>query len=288
MFARFYLFISMCLLCVSVQANEQRYAGIFYQPLARDAEASSQDWGNLLRAVKADGINHLVLQWSQYDEQSFVGRDGKIERVLNQLQARNMTFTLGLSMPADYYQVMEHADEQTKRQAVTTWLQQNVQFMLRMTVAGFPQRNGFQGWYLPLEISETYVDSELLAVWQHGLAQLLQATPYNVSVSYFPSANGELNRFTQINNALAHPRLTLMVQLPTGVGDAQSRSSVSQLPCNTAIVVENFVQISSTDQPFSAVKGSLPALASHYDCQKIFIFSLRYQAYSHFLPLQDP
>ncbi|MDM7859883.1 DUF4434 domain-containing protein [Alteromonas sp. ASW11-36] len=281
------LIVSICLLCTGLHAAETRYAGIFYQPLARDIGASSEDWGNLLWSVKADGINHIVFQWSQFGEQSFVGRDSTIERVLSQLEIRNMGFTLGLAMPANYYHVMEHSDAQTKQIALQKWLQQNVQFMLRMTVAGFPQRQGFQGWYLPLEISETYVDGELLAIWQNGLAHLLRETPYNVSVSYFPSANGEFNRFAQINDALAHPRLTLMVQIPSGVSDTDVRSSIIQLPCKAAVVVENFTQTSAIGQPFTADKAALPTLASQYDCQKAYIFSLRYQAYSHFLPLQD-
>jgi hypothetical protein len=286
---RFLLTATCFILLIIWHSNafSQAIKGIFYQPLTRDAVVTEAQWQSLLIAIKSHGISHFVLQWSEYEDVRFTDKGQVMDTLIDLLQKHHMTWSVGLKMPHDYYAIMEHGSAEEKQASLARWFNQNRLLMMRLTVAGYAKRQGFTGWYLPLEVSEAYIDDVLLKLWQAGISGLINETSHPIAVSYFPAAYGDTSLFSQFYSAVNDPQLEIMVQLSNGLIDAPRRLQNISLPCNVSIIVENFTQISKEKLPFLATKSELPKLISNADCQDFYVFSLRYQPYSHHLPLQD-
>jgi hypothetical protein len=268
-------------------AFSQPLQGIFYQPLSRDAVVTEAQWQTLLTSLELDGIYHLVLQWSEYDDVRFTGENQIIDNLIELLKQRRITWSLGLKMPSKYYAIMENESLEKKQLSLAHWFKQNRRLMMRLTIAGYPKRQGFVGWYLPLEVSEPYIEGTLLEVWKSGIRSLLNETSHPIAVSYFPSAYGVRSLFSQFNSVIKDPQLEIMVQLSNGLIDSPQRLSRFSLPCDVSIIVENFIQINNKGEHFAAKKRVFPELYSSFECHARYIFSLRYQPYSQYLPLED-
>lgn len=268
-------------------AYTQQTKGIFYQPLTRDNVLTDDQWQSLILALKADSISHIIFQWSEYDDVLFTGKDEVIDVLIRLLQEHSMTWSLGLKMPLDYYTVLEQGNAEDKRLLISDWLNQNRRHMMRLTIAGFPKRQGFVGWYLSLELTDPYFEGSLLEVWGSGINSLLNETPHPLAISYFPPVYGGQNSFVQLYKALNQPRLEIMVQLSNGLLDADERLRNLDLPCNVSIIIENFMQVSKSSPLFIAEKKAISDLGAKYECYDRYIFSLRYQSYSKHLQLQD-
>lgn len=281
--------VGFIILMVLSQGNTfaKPVSGIFYQPLTRDQQVTRAQWQRLLLALKADGISHIILQWSEYEHVSFTGKNQLIDELIQLLQQRGITWSLGLKLPQDYYAVMESNNTKEKQTKLAQWLNQNRRQMMRLSTLGYPTKQGFVSWYLPLEVSEPYIEGALLETWQSGIHALLNETEHSLVLSYFPSAYGVESAFKQFYTRLKHPQLKVMVQLSNGLIDVEQRLRNTSLPCDVGIILENFLQISSPVQAFEAQRHPIPSLDSTYDCHDRYIFSLRYQPYSRYLPLYD-
>ncbi len=269
------------------QALDASVQGIFYQPLARDAQVSQAQWRSLLQTLKTDGISHIIFQWSEYEDVRFVGKDKPLDKIIDLLALQNMTWSMGLKMPSDYYSTMEQPSTVKKAQALPQWFKQNRILMTNLIIAGYSQKQGFAGWYLPMEVSAPYLEGDMLQAWQAGIQDLLRFTSYPIAISFFPSSYGTNSTFDEFYAAVSQPRVDILMQLSNGLSDAQKRLHSASLPCDVSVIIENFKQVSAQNEPFKAIKNSIPKDLYGRTCHAQYIFSLRYQPYSDDLPLTD-
>ena len=260
--------------------------GVFYQPLIRDNALSPKQWSDLLRQVKDDGFSEVIFQWSKFGEVRFAGSDELIDRAIIHINQHELDWYLGLNMPLNYYQVMESKELNAKVSMLTKWLNETAILIRHLTIAGYPKIKGFKGWYIPMEISEPYMIGPLADIWQRGLEGIIDSTRHTVRLSYFPSAYSIKSGLKALSRRVNHPRLQLMAQISTGDFYANRRAVYKEIPCNIAIIHENYEQIS--ENPFVAQKKTLSQIDINKTCHQHFVFSLRYLPYSKYLPLKDP
>jgi hypothetical protein len=129
------------------------FEGTFLQLTVAHRTRSQQQWRAELDNLKKLGFDTLVLQWSVYDEVSFIedgGADlGTVERILAAAdEVGGIDCYLGLSLHASWWKTHERTDAFLQEE-----LSRNIDAARRL-YPRVERFRSFQGWYIPHEVTE--------------------------------------------------------------------------------------------------------------------------------------
>jgi len=155
-----------------VQRN-QAVVGTF-QALSSETEVKSvSEWQQLLSEVHAAGMEHMIIQWLQYDGEPIHYRQ-QLEDLLSACEKTPVELIIGLSLSSAWW--TEQSLTQTAlQQALSTNMQLASQLQSRLS-----QHPCFQGWYIPQE-------AEAIPLTRQQLANLLH---------YYTELSSQLKRLT--------------------------------------------------------------------------------------------
>ena len=90
-------------------AGESLFEGTFIQLLDRHRDWSRDRWGNLLDEMTTLGVEEVVVQWTLYDQASFLpstedpSGETTLERLLAAADRRGVRITVGLAHDSGYW-----------------------------------------------------------------------------------------------------------------------------------------------------------------------------------------
>lgn len=264
--------------------------GVFYQPQLRDRAVDEAAWRRLLQAVRAGGVDTLVLQWSRYGD-AFADPDGRawLASRLRAARAAGLQVVIGLAFDPAFFQRQERPDAELGD--YLRRLREDDADLARAWQAQLPAED-IAGWYLPMEVDDRrWRGPEARAAllrYLAGVHEQLGGGGKPVYVTSFFTGNTAPERYQEFLQALGGSGVRLWVQDGAGtakLGEPERRLYLQKAAgCRSGraagIVVEMFRQTGS-DQAFAAVPLPAPEaarrLARRAPCGRdTLFFSLRY------------
>jgi hypothetical protein len=256
---------------------------IIYQPLHRDSIISQSDWHTFIDNMHKDGYKEIVIQWSQYGADNFIGANSFLRDVVDYSASLGIKFWIGLYLPSDYYTQLENtADDNIPY--FEKALSSSKHLLTRIELQNIVPQEQRLGWYLPTELTHSYQIAEsspriksLLAL----LKDFKNSTTEPASVSYFLGANTTLTQALSDISALSDIGFEVWLQSSNGLRKKTLAPSViSKMDCSVAVIHENFQQISAQNSSFVATPLVPSQAFPIKTCHKPIIFSARYLPYS--------
>lgn len=280
----------LLLLALGLAPPASALTGVFYQPQLRDRSVDEGQWQRLLQALRADGIDTLVLQWSRHGP-AFADADGRAWLAGRVRAARDagLEVVVGLAYDPAFFERQERAD--TTLAPYLRGLREDDAGTARDWLALLPEAD-IAGWYLPMEVDDRRwrgpAARAALLHYLAGAVEQLGGGGKPVYVTSFFTGNMAPERYQEFLAALARSGVRLWVQDGGGTGKLGEPERHLYLQkavgCRNGkaagLVVEMFRQTGS-DEAFAATP--LPAadaagrLARRAPCGRDTVFfSLRY------------
>ncbi|MCC9624087.1 DUF4434 domain-containing protein [Thalassospira sp. MA62] len=251
---------------------------IFYQPSLADQDVSPSQWHDIWHQTAQNGIHTVIVQWTQYGDIDFGGKDGWLYRTLDQAHAAGLDLVMGLYMDPAYYRRLSEIDAAAYDDFLQLELGQSlkkardIQTDWQLPIAG---------WYLPLELddwnyqgaTERDTINDLLG----GLSRRLDAP---LHVSAFASGRLAPSVYGNWLKKLSKEHIQVWAQDGKGTGALSGvvgQTYLDSIPCDVGIVREAFRQTSKQGETFDAkpVTEFDPATSSE-GCHAQAVFELRY------------
>ena len=121
--------------------------GVFWQPQLRDSSVSDARWQALMQALRRDGVDTLILQWTAYDSafDSDAQRQ-KLRQRAGAARAAGLRVIVGLRADADFFQRQKQPPAALRH------------YLGRLRVGDIAQAGGWvgiaDGWYISAEIDD--------------------------------------------------------------------------------------------------------------------------------------
>ncbi|MFA9441070.1 DUF4434 domain-containing protein [Uliginosibacterium sp. sgz301328] len=199
----------------------QAMTGIIYQPQLRDMEVPAERWPAIFAAVRAQGIDTLVVQWGRYGD-AFADKASFAWLVLRVQEARaaGLNIVAGLSADPDFFERQQQPGNVLggyfRRMA------DDNRTLAQRWIAAIG-KDAIAGWYLPIEIDDKRWrdDSAADVVALHlarevGFLRTLGERP--VYVTSFFVGNMAPDRYAGLLARLSATGVNLWVQDGAGVG----------------------------------------------------------------------
>ncbi|GGW91933.1 hypothetical protein GCM10007391_27730 [Alteromonas halophila] len=248
---------------------------LFYQPQTTDESLTVQDWEKQLSAAREAGYTAIILQWMQYGDVTFYNSE-IVKRISQAPSSKSFDFWVGLFMPDDYYNVMED-QEQAKYYYIDKVLNRSTSLLAIIDLYGLNQQFRIKGWYLPLEISSSYLRAEERMQILARLKEWRESVAKPVGLSYFVGYQNNLAQSERDVADLSAHGFTTFFQRSNGIIQKNDAETLfPDLDCNTFVVTEAFEEIQAGQ--FIA-SNHLPVMNS---CHNQAVFSLRYLPFSRF------
>ena len=282
--------ILSCLMAIPGIADAAR--AIFYQPQLRDLDVREENWPVIFKAVRAQGIETLIVQWTAYgDVLESEKAQTWLKKRLGQATDAGLNLIIGLHADPELFVRLEQPEKvlpdyfRKLRQLDTD--------RARYWLNALPSKN-IIGWYIPLEIDDRRWREksafEVLNTHIQSESSILRAIGDKpVFISTFFAGNMSPKLYTEMLRALKKEApINILVQDGRGTGKLSLRErelyldtlSDCKMPVANGIVYEIFKQ-THHDKEFQA--QALPPnqlneiLKKRAPCamQTVF-FSLRY------------
>lgn len=230
-YVKFFLMLLFVLMNI-VSANNMH--GIFWQPQVRDLIVSNDDWAQLMGEVHRQGIDTLVLQWTQYDD-AFKNEQetaALLEKV-SIAQSSGLEIIVGLSSENQFFD-RQHLPLLELEVYLNNLAYVDIQQFLRMKkLLTFEPK----GWYISAEIDDyNWRDEErraLLMRWLSGLREVIGAiedTP--IYISSFFSGNMAPQAYQELIVSIEQLGLNIWIQDGTGVNQLTQDQRLAYLGCD--------------------------------------------------------
>ena len=268
---------------LTAAAEAPRFTGTFLQLLADHASWDQARWETLFAAMRAIGVDEVVVQWSvNGDAPTYASKHFKaapqesLPAVLQAAQAQGMRLVLGLVHDPDYWGKIKRDPKLIR--VYCRWLLLNSLEAAREVVALAKDNSAFTGFYIPQEIDDrSWLDPEREKVLHEFLGNLTDglhaiAPGKSVVISGFSNAFAEplvLRQFWQrllgetgIDRALFQDGIGVAKLRPGEAGIfLEAVSQAAQAAGRTFTpIVETFTQVDGVplnDKPFKAEPASL-------------------------------
>lgn len=280
-------FLLLALMLASQGASAM--TGIFWQPQLRDNQASSESWLSLMQAVRGQGFDTLIVQWSRYGD-AFASADETTWLVERTAAARRagLKVIVGLYADPDFF-TRQHQPEQALENYLDRLRASDIAQLQHWLEAA---KVAPDGWYISAEIDDhnwrSAAKRQPLLKWLNNTrSSLSELTDKPVYISSFFAGNMDPQEYAQFMQQLRDSGLHVWIQDGSGVGkltDAQRQLYLNaSAGCNKGaaegIIYEVFK--SQPGERFSAVpksRAEINALmAAPTTCGKNrLFFSLRY------------
>ena len=251
---------------------------VIYQPLSRDASVSTDQWKAFIDDVYAKGYREIVIQWSQYGNVNFWRQEGFVRAPVDYASSKGFKFWLGLYLPDDYYQHMEqgHANRDGYFEEV---VKKSRHLLARLEIQDIVDNDRLLGWYIPTELTHSYMQANDKGSPSLNLAPLKQLVALNqkpTAISYFLGDKTSVQESLSDLSTLSDLGLEVWLQRGNGLNKLTSAEDViKKMNCDFAVINENFQQTSASNTPFSA-RPVTPSIKNKTSCHKAILFSLRY------------
>lgn len=285
---RFLFLLFLLLSPLSLQAMN----GIIWQPQDQDLSVSDSKWQDLMRKVRQEGFDTLVLQWTRYgDSFSTPERREQLRNKVESAREAGLKLILGLYMDPEFF----------SRQKQPVIALSN--YLNRLRVLDINQISLWQealsfepdGWYISAEIDDlNWRDESIrqqMLVWlKETRNQIRQHSPQPVYISTFFAGNMTPASYRDLLETMQAQGLKVWVQDGSGVDvltEAQRTLYLNELfDCSkknkaavSGIVYELFT-VKKGDTFSAAPKSKTEIkklLAHHLNCpvERLY-FSLRY------------
>ncbi|AXN29973.1 DUF4434 domain-containing protein [Vibrio coralliilyticus] len=276
-----FLFVLLTLFSLSAcQHDAPEEKGIFYQPLSRDKPVSPEQWRTLLSEVERVGIRSLVVQWNQYGEEAFGGRQGWLAARLESTIEQGSKIWLGLYADPDYFQSI-HGTAQQQNRYLQSYFEELGANYQRWHSWVERHRHGVAGLYIPMELSDYDFDTkEKRKQLEYLLQQHVKQYDIPLMISVYLSGAMSPKKTQYWLQDLTGLGLKVLLQDGRGtqlLDDETWDEYAQQLGCDIGIINEIFVQ--QEGNGFSARKLNLDqfqAVMKQTPCHASVLFSLRY------------
>lgn len=276
--------------CISVKVSADI---IFYQPLLRDQNVSTEQWLQILSRAQQQGMTELVLQWGQHGEVRFFAPDGPSAALFSAVQQLKIPLWLGLYADPDYFKKIDSAEAEKQayfKQQMLLSLQVRRHWLSLLK----QQPLQLKGWYLPMELNDTdFISAPYLAWLSTELKGLSQVLDKPLAVSLYFNGKVPVKNWLESARQLQSDRLQLWVQDGAGaalVSEPKRQEFLQQLPCTVPLIREQFRQSSKQGEVFQArALTEAEKQTQANSCHPVIYFELRYMsAAAGKLPLTDP
>ena len=140
------------------------FEGTFLQPNSGHARWPISQWRQEMINLRHVGFDTIIIQWSQYDDEHYVGTDGDgiclIERIVAAADEAGIDVYVGLSLRNTWWDTRNITmdlmrEELARNKSIARWLYPKLQ-----------QYSSFRGWYIPHEVCDLYYtkDQRLLVL----------------------------------------------------------------------------------------------------------------------------
>jgi hypothetical protein len=282
--------ILSCLIALPCIAGAAR--AIFYQPQLRDLNVQEQNWPVIFKAVRAQGIETLIVQWTAYgDVLESKETQTWLKNRLEQATDAGLNLIIGLHADPELFVRLEQPDKVLAD--YFRKLRQLDSDRARYWLSTLPSEK-IIGWYMPLEIDDRrWRDTsafEVLNLHIQSESNILHAIGNKpVFISTYFAGNMSPEIYSKMLGALKKDSpINILVQDGRGTGKLSLRErdlyldtlSDCKLPVADGIVYEIFKQ-THHDKEFQA--QALPSdqlnsiLKKRAPCSMLTVlFSLRY------------
>lgn len=289
MVATFSLLTTLLLLC---PLWAQAFSAVIWQPQLRDQQISASQWQQLMQRLPAQGIDTLVLQWSQYGDTFSQNADQQwLLARTKAARAAGLRLVIGLYADPEFFERQKQPDA-----AVGDYFNR-LRAHDRQLAAQWLKALGAQsisGWYLSAEIDDlrwrTPQSQQALLQWlQQSRADLKQIADKPLAVSSFFVGNMSPEDYRQLIQTLSSSGVKVWVQ--DGAGVARLDPAVRQhyldpllhcpSPAAAGVIYERFRPHADGKgfQPLTTVQGNNTAIlpAAAVGCAgDSLVFELRY------------
>ncbi|MGD8172686.1 DUF4434 domain-containing protein [Vibrio sp. TRT 21S02] len=256
-------------------------SGAFYQPLNQDKTLKQQDWLSIAKTMERYELNQVVVQWTQYGDETFGGPSGWLAQNLETLIDNDIQLWLGLYSDPNYFKRI-HASVEQQQQYLTRYFEELEKSYQRWKPWIDQHQPKINGLYLPLELSDyDFVTQQQRDLITNVLAQQVKKYPMPLMVTLYLAANNDSDVISKWTKEIRQAGITLYIQDGAGtqsLSDEQRRDYLNSLSCETGLVREVFVQEQQSSQ-FVAKKMNKQAflkLVTQQSCHSSILFSLRY------------
>lgn len=194
--------------------------GIFWQPQLRDNQASRESWQSLMRSVRQQGFDTLILQWTRYGD-AFADASETAKLVERTADARRagLKIVIGLYADPDFFTRQQQPDLALENYLNRLRVNDLEQVQHWLDAAGIAP----DGWYISAEIDDHNWRNEArrqpLLKWlnetRSGLSKLSDKPVY---ISSFFAGNMEPDAYARFMQQLHSTGLHIWVQDGSGVG----------------------------------------------------------------------
>ncbi|WP_367989091.1 DUF4434 domain-containing protein [Vibrio sp. NTOU-M3] len=256
-------------------------SGAFYQPLNQDKTLKQQDWFSIAKTMERYELSQVVVQWTQYGDETFGGPSGWLALNLETLVDNDIQLWLGLYSDPNYFKRI-HANVEQQKQYLTRYFEELEKSYQRWKPWIEQHQPKINGLYLPLELSDyDFVTQQQRDLITNVLAQQVKKYPMPLMVTLYLAANNDPDVIRKWTKEIRQAGITLYVQDGAGtqsLSGEQRRNYLNSLSCETGLVREVFVQEQQSSQ-FVAKKMNKQAflkLVTQRSCHSSILFSLRY------------
>jgi hypothetical protein len=172
----------------------------FLQPTVAHQQWSREQWKREFLQMRQLGIRSLVVQWSQYDQVSFVagknGHDSLLERITESAAAAGLELYIGLSLSKSWSE-----PHKLDIKLVNAELEEN-KALAKTIYARLERYPHFRGWYIPHELTDQfysdYQQELILRFFAELSGYIRQLDPYKTVLAsgYTSPENNNLVHFT--------------------------------------------------------------------------------------------
>ncbi|MAY72497.1 MAG: DUF4434 domain-containing protein [Halomonas sp.] len=266
-------------------AEAYRSETLFYQPQNRDATLNQHQWQALWQRARENGVDTLIVQWTQYGEETFGGAEGWLARALVDAERQGLGLILGLYQDPEYYDTLpdnarfSHYWYQQLAQAGD--LQQQIQQQWPLSP---------EGWYLPAELDDwLFHDPGVRQELTRQLTSASQQLAGPLHLSMFGGGFVTPQVYSAWAEDIADSGWQVWWQDDEGARNLEPfmrQAYRDALSCRIGVVREAFARTSATQSAFQASPAT-PRQRSN-DCHPDAVFSLRYMPWAEELHQGPP
>ena len=266
-------------------AENYRSETLFYQPQNRDATLSRQQWQTLWRRTRENGVETLIVQWTQYGEETFGGADGWLANALVDAERQGLELIIGLYQDPEYYETLP--DNARFRHY---WYQQLAKAHARQQQIQRQWPLTPVGWYLPEELDDwLFREPGVRQELTRQLASASQQLTGPLHLSMFSGGFVTPGVYAAWAEDIAESGWQVWWQDDEGARnlDPPMRQAYRDaLSCRIGVVREAFARTSATESDFQAMPARPRQRGS--DCHPDAVFSLRYMPWAEALRQGPP
>lgn len=256
--------------------------GVFYQPLNRDAGINAQQWQSLLhQAVTSEDLSEVIVQWNQYGEANFGGKNGWLAERLSTFDKVGLKLWLGLYSDPLYFERV-HSDEATQQQYLAHYFELLLANYKNWRKWIIEHKKSVKGVYVPAELSDYDFDTQQKrgTLKQH-LRKVKEVIKEPVMISVYLSGNSSPESIHNWLKDISDLDIKVMVQDGRGtqlLNDATWQKYQTELPCSIAIIKEVFTMDKQTPPTFERMPSIdfTSQFNQDHGCHPLYAFSLRY------------